>query len=503
MKWVKLLGLLAFVIFFSVGCVNTANDATHQIVSPENLDIAIQGTWEVTQILTQKTPSSNEDLQLWLEKTLQFSSEYAVIGDTVLKNPRYQIKRVDSEEYLLYHNKAFPKGFSFTEKEIEVFTITAQDIFFCEILREKDGELLLKLYNDTYLLTKISDEVDEELIYRLEAEGLASENIEQDREDDLIRTGVLIGLRSVIEEQGIQRHQYRTLWIGASNKSLHPLLETQDLFYPRRSGFWKMESILMTQENRWEELLITYNILAKDITRIQDLSERSMVEDEDTKTITRGINYIGNDYVSIEEKILRTDQGNGQERLQNNLRILPIDSLPSIKGVKIDDLLGDPGAEAVDYFQQQLLGQNKEQPIEWIDEATFGFGLERRLGHWFFKGRINYVRNEGLFAADYNINLIPPSKVVFYDELNIPWKDVKDRIPSTVDLFTSPNRDIALVVTKTELIVFPIDRGKLKEEPLARIPLRKGEAVIMAEWAMGTYVENWEKTLKNHIQDVQ
>jgi hypothetical protein len=142
---------------------------------------------------------------------------------------------------------------------------------------------------------------------------------------------------------------------------------------------------------------------------------------------------------------------------QSTLQILPIDGLPGIKVVSMEDLgieTGSPGGS---------------------------FGLERRMGHWFFQSPTG------------NIPVIPPAKLVSYDELAVPWTAVKDKVPEAVDVVTSPNKDMALIFTRTEILIFGITQGEMFSQPWQKIPLKKGEKLIMAEWATGRYVDIWKE----------
>lgn len=488
------------IIFYSTGCVSTDNDPSLQIVPPKNIDISIQGTWEVSGVLSQSATAEEE--QEWRGRRIIFSDQYAMVGEYLLMNAGYQTKQVTAEEYLLYHYQSFHEGFNFSQQEIEVITVTDQDVFFCEILKEKDEELILKIYNDSFILKKISDEVNEELLKQLKEENSWQEKVENFPQDNLTRTGVLVGLRQTTEEKGghLQTQSYRTLWIASENRKLHPFLQTEDIFFPRRNGFWKMEVKRITKENKTEEFLVAYNILIREKSPIEEINPQLIVGQEKEEALYRTINYISNDYVSIEERSFRMNQGD--DVLQKEaVHILVIDSLPTIRKVNILDLLGNAGVEAIENGRKRVLSEKKDNSMLRKEEENENYGLERRLGHWLLKGRISYFEDDELATTDYNINLIPPSKLVFYDELSIPWTMVKDKVPTAVDVYTSPNKDIALVVTKNEVIVFGIEGQKLQQEPLEKIYLREGETVIMAEWAIGPYVENWEKALENYINN--
>ena len=77
---------------------------------------------------------------------------------------------------------------------------------------------------------------------------------------------------------------------------------------------------------------------------------------------------------------------------------------------------------------------------------------------------------------------------------------MKDKLPHAIDIYTSPNQDIAVVLTADEIMIYTIKNKKLANEPLAVYPLEEGSSVIMAEWSMADYVPSWEKSfLKNNV----
>ena len=72
---------------------------------------------------------------------------------------------------------------------------------------------------------------------------------------------------------------------------------------------------------------------------------------------------------------------------------------------------------------------------------------------------------------DYDINLIPPARLVFYDMLSIPWTVIKDKVPGASDAFTSPNGDYAIVVTGSWVLVYTIEADVLSRVPVQKINL--------------------------------
>ena len=469
--------LVIICLAFLTSCLNSNSDSNLKIIAPNIKELPLQGTWEVASLLEDDIDETNENL---VGENLYFTNDYVILSEYFLQNPRYSIRRVESASYLVYHHQAYPKGYKFKEPIIEILTLYEGEQYFCEFVKESDDELLLIFLNKTYVLKQVSDDVDESVISSDKYDWLP---IDGDEDSSNIPTGLLLGLRTPQADSS----SYRTLWISFEDDKLSPILEADKIFFPRRSGFYQLE----VDRKNDEDFLYVKNIL---------LQENKEEEDDfimnnkinNTVSIHRHVNYIGNDYVSIEEKIKQASIES------NRLKMLAVDSLPSLKPIKISDLAGPGAASAMEQQREKLL---KQFGIEQKTYNEENFGLARKMGYWIFTGRLEYEYNDEYLANDYNISVIIPSHVVYCNELNIPWTRVKDHVPVAHDVFTSPNNNLALVVTDDELIVYKSYRESLIDPPLEKIPLKENERVIMAEWAVGDYVESWEMNFNAFISN--
>lgn len=495
--------ILLLIVLFAAGCADGARDSADKISSPQNWRIPVAGTWEVAGVIESGVLKLEELPKAWSEKSFQFSEDYALLGGNLLEKPRYKIKRVNKEEFLLYGHKSLPKELDTADKELDVITVTDKDKFLCEIIRVSSAALILEIDNCSLYLKKVSDQVSRRSDLKYQ-EITGSFDLGAESGNEAPKTGVLVGFCSSApgpQKKADQAYNYRTLWIAATDKQLHPILHTQGIFFPRRSGFWRMEAKRTADKEYLEDFIIAHPV-AKEEKKAKTAKESKTAKtvisvepgksEKKTGSITRCIRYVGNDYVSIESKNAAT--------AKSILQVLPIDSLPGIKAVKIVDLSGEAGGAAMEAGKRKTIEELEADggSLAGDREQDDSFGLERKMGHWFFKGRINYRKDNKTRFADYSINVIPPAELIFYDELSVLWTAVKDRVPEAVDVFTSPNKDIALVITRAELIVFGISNGRLENQPLGKVSLKTGETVVMAEWAIGSYVEAWENSFIDH-----
>jgi hypothetical protein len=76
---------------------------------------------------------------------------------------------------------------------------------------------------------------------------------------------------------------------------------------------------------------------------------------------------------------------------------------------------------------------------------------------------------------------------------------MKDKVPQALDIYTSPNKDLAVVLTQNEIMLFDIENRTLSNTPAAKFQLADGSSVVMAEWSTGDYVPAWGKSfIKNN-----
>lgn len=476
-----LLLVLSFILLS--GCTNLSWTTAGKIVPPVYNISPLAGQWQVRQD-RQSNGNSEGDNPSWEGKNIQFSGEVVMLGEYVWRNPTYKIKKVNSSNYLMAKYLNLNGTLMQDSREVEVITVSSEDNFLGEFMKIDETNLIAFVQNNVIYLEKVSNQVDSSLI----TPNLS--NYQTNEGSDLGSSGVLVGLKipkesGDNEEAGNADFMYQTIWLALDNNKLHPVLEGNNIFFPRSSGFWELEVSRVPEGANPEDRLAAHDVS----TKLQEVMPR-------TRTVSRGevktgagkksINYVGNDYVVVE------NLSNG-----NSLQVLPVDKISASEGIKLSDLIENNGLEVFSNARALARRSLNYNNITAIEDEDFeqNFGLTRKNGHWYLIGRINYYFQDSDVSGyrDFNINIVPPAKLIFFDNLCLSWQSIKDRVPDAVDAFTSPNQDMALVITKTKLQVCAIVRGQLQSEPLAKIDLPAGSAVIMAEWATGSYVDNWEK----------
>ncbi len=485
---------LWIIVLFLQGCVDIQMNVGESVIPPENKQVPIQGTWKIEKYYIPKSYKQKDKISWRLGQNAVFSKEAAILGNEICLEPEYKLKNVSAREYFLYAHKVNYRDLKIERGNIDVISISDKDKHFYDFIKLKGNQLIVSIDNIFYFLTKISNAVNKEYLEELMIGGEVSKD-NAVSEPELLRSGVLLGLGHPEEDNNDVKNQnktYRTLWIYVKNKKLYPVMEKRDLFIPRKSGFWVLGIDRKTDEHYMQDYLYAYS-LEKSVEK-EDMYKKIKELDKNykglNKNIFRNILFVGNDYVIVESYDLSKKPG--------KIQVLPIDNLIN-KGVKISDIAGEEGKEVFMSSAQSYLSRlNKRETKRLKLPEEDSFKLARRNGHWIMQGRIYHripMNEDGYFT--FNINMIPPGKLVQYDELQISWGAVKERVPEAIDAYTSPNKDIAVIITSDLIYVYTLERGKLSDKYLKKIKLKPSESIVMAEWAVGSYVERWNDSLND------
>ena len=492
-----LMMLLALALTLSA-CTQAVPESTDRIISPVNMAVPAAGTWVLERRLTDEiTDISDADDSLTGEK-VAFTQNTMFYAGQVFTDISYKIKRVNVYEYFFHKNRDILKKLNYEKNEILVVNVYSKDSFLFEFIIDSNDEKIAVIDGRLYVMRKVSDDVGSV------QEINGHDTLESGKEDAIaqkqpLRSGLLMGVRYPVQtSDGLGDYKYGTYWISCINGEIKPVLYADDIYLPRMDGFWK----LMVEKRPGPSGLVdtlrafkVTNTSNKAVDRPSAASPENVSERMETR-VRRAIIYVGNDYACVENTIYGTDSDNAGAIYEKNLRTLPVDNLMNVDGIKISDMAGENGTMAMENAITEVLVNSGYEGIVILDddEQQKNFALYRKTGHWFFKGRIDPDRQGNLPYMDFNLNLIPPSNMVAYDVLHVPWKEMKDKLPNAIDIYTSPNRDLAVILTRSHILLYAIEGSKLADEPLAKIQLEEGSAVIMAEWCMGEYVSRWEQS---------
>ncbi len=498
--------ILILVTFLFVSCNIDDMEISDKIAAPDNSLLPITGKWVIKDYKLGSISSIDEKTaEAYIGKEVLFHEKLVAIDDDYCLDPSFKIKNVNATDYLIYQYKTNPEFLNIDKGEIQIVSVMSKEQFFYEFIKESEENIIVNIDGVFFYLNKISEEVGDEKIAEYYYDDKAMFRMASIEDDDILRSGVLIGLKSLDlqnKEDNVEKWNYRTIWIRSYNKEVDSIYEMKDIFLPRKTGFWKVAVNREKTDDKINDHIIAYPLkktieLKKEEIKEEKKKLENRLEEENT---IKNILYIGNDYISL-EKVHYLNKG------ERKLELYPIDYLNKSIPMKISDISGQIGKEAfLEGASKEIQledGKYKNSSID-LNPNEESFGLFRRNGHWIFKGRFNFIENTKYIYKDFNIKSIPPKEVVYYDELSIPWSAIKMKVPEAIDAFTSPNDDIIVILTHNNILVYLIDEGEIADIPVAKIKLKTAERVVMAEWAIGRYPVLWEEEfLKNEATPIK
>ncbi len=483
----KLITLLAIMSCLFAGCGSIEFDIADTIQPPVNKNLAIEGTWEIDRYISLKKDAKtvNEENDIYQKKYIGkpaiFDNEIGAVGSDVCITPKYRIIKTSADTFIQNKYRIDESSLGLGEEDINVVTVTTDNRLFYEILVTDNKTAYVYLNNGFLVMSKQSGEVDAELKeHSFNNVGMSINNGEY-KEDPLLRSGVLIGIRSA-------DNSYHTLWVYSKNREIQAIKERNQLLVPRAKGFFEVG----VESSSEKKNVNIYSIPFIDSVLQENTEVQAKTDLLSTAAGTR-ILFVGNDYIGTESN--------------QKFKVLPIDNLGRGYGVQFSEVLDQKSdnvyQESRDSFISTLKGAKAQNVIKQSDEQNFS--LMRRNGHWIFRSRAYFKEPvDNVKYQDFDLKLMVPSKLIQYDEMDIPWNEIKSRIPWTTDAYMSPNKDIAILVSADGLSLYPIkNKSIINSKQLVKIPLSKGDTIIMTEWAIGRYADIWAKFADQIFTDVQ
>lgn len=495
----KIVGLFTIILIVSIlsACDVSSLEISENITAPKNRDLPIYGEWLIEDYkLTTISTMTEDEAKNYIGAKVIFHDKLVYVGDSYFLNPTFKLKNVNAKDYLTYHYKTNPEFLHIGEEKVQVISISDKEQFFNEFIKVSEDVAIVNIDGVFFYLRKVSGDIEMDNVDLLSLPQEIAITKDSDASQEDLTSGILLGLKylELNEESNIESWNYRTIFIRSHNKEVVSIREKDGLILPRRSGFWKIEVEREEIDGKINDNIKAYQLDKKpelEETTDMNILENKNEKDKQEQNTIKNILFVSNDYISI-ENIHYRNKG------QRYLEFYPIDNIENGTPIKISDIMGEAGKEALmQGFNKEMAQDTRyKNTILDINPKENSFGMFRRNGMWIFKGRVNYIEDGNYLYKDFNIDIVPTKELIRFDELLVPWNRIKSKIPEALDAFTSPNEDIAVLLTYRHILIFRIDNGDIADEPIEKIKLNSGEKIVMAEWALGKYSLLWEEQFK-------
>ena len=321
------------------------------------------------------------------------------------------------------------------------------------------------------------------------------------------QSGILLGLH-VNTDSG---EKYRTYWIAPENGKVRVLLAGPDLIVPGKTGFSRVCVIDVTEDEDREHHELQ-NLVIEPATSSRAHCEsqpRKSAEESHqgyycTTTDEIRILFVGPNAISTEHSWEGDCGAHPSSAMDINLTSLEGDTIrylgltDSVHRRELRTATTRAAREA--YADMGTVDSTSDNPDDPPSTSRFStdeqWGIERGQGYWHAKGEASCSPIIGCMQV--STFAIPeyraPRKLVGHNELFPTLDRIKKDVPSAKDAFSSPLRDLVVIVNDSDGLVAFAPRGGKLGAPVARIPL-DGD-IVMAEWATGRFVARWTAKLR-------
>ncbi|MGH4123357.1 MAG: hypothetical protein ACREV6_10570 [Clostridium sp.] len=501
MKKIISLFILVLVLVSFTACNNVDLSTTSRVVPPK-VAISVHGIWKVESYAFSAVSKMEEaEAKEWIGKKASFDEQKIVLPDDNCEKPEFKIKSVDSNTYLYNNYKSSMKSININQSEIKIITITSNQNYFRDIIKIDDSRIVIIKDGVFFFLSKQPNENKISIDDIENGKKLSYSKIDPYTKGN--QSGLLLGLKYyksvdyklpyANENKTILEPVYRTLWISYDG-SVEPISELPFLFVPRRTGFWKLQVSREITDNYGVD-----SVLAAPVGK--EMKKASIKVENTGFYDFKSVNFVGNDYVCYERDIESDVKGDKQSNSSHLLEVVPLDTIYTGSEVPIvaSKVLGEKGIDGLNAGAKSYLRTIPEKDKNVVNSTPLptSFGIFRKNGKWLLRGRLNFsgamVKNE---YADFNVPIEAPENLVNYDSLFPSWEVIKQKVPNALDAYTSPNKDIVVVLTNSKLSVYAIKDNVLGEVPLKELQLKNSEVSVMAQWATDDYVKIWSEDVK-------
>ncbi|WP_010293153.1 hypothetical protein [Clostridium senegalense] len=506
----KIFGLISMfiMIILLVGCKYDNIDLAVKAKEPTTTPI-INGQWIVNGYKPlEKSDNLNESYNVWNKSIITINTQVAIFPNNTYKNPKYKLKVVEAENYILKKYGIEPKEIGINDERISIISISSDEHYYEDVLLIDNDNAIVESNNIIYYISRIDSNDIDELKEKQNQKGVAIGNSKYSDESDLTKekSGVFIGLKETTKMDTyplifknyidkMNEFSYRTLWVNFDGENVE-IKEIPYIFLVRKNGFWKVESERVSGNDYIQDNITAIPLNKKD-------EENNALKKEIRNGWTYGtieINFIANDYMCVETHGNNVDYENEKFDYEN-LETIPIDTVYSgeMKSISISKILGKEQLEVVNEEIMRINNKTGSINKEDYTKDFWGFGVERVPGKWGMKGRVNQDLTNNDYA-DFQIPIDVPQTLLKYDSVYLPLAKVKEQVPRAKDVICSPNKDMAVVFTDEKILVYKIVGTNLSDSPLGEFDLKENEKLIMAEWATGDYVDQWDKEVNENLE---
>lgn len=473
---------IIFLVSCSKGSDNEINDL---ILTPELDSPVLQGTWQVSKV--KNITGVNNTNSPKIGDKLYVNNNLVAINKEYAFPPTFTSKYVNLSDYLI--NRGYNFDNVAIDENVVVVNASQGQFFSRDFIKRSDDEIFYIADDNIVFLSKISDDVDSEVINSFKVlaifERSKDKNPTKNDEDEALLLSVRE--RDDLADKDVE-YNYYTYFIKIPKDLDITYKKSDDIFIKGKDEYWKIRSKKNNLSGLYDNIEAFPARLEDQMDQKENIDRYSFKDfDMDLRINFADINYISFSYT----KLLFDNSINKYGFLATN-------ELQDNTLISIDEFTGEN--TATEQFEYMVLNEatsadSEIKPNDIIIDNT-NFGLVRDLGNWTIQTSI-YTKEKQIKAST-QIPMRNHLDNSVANPIDITKDQVRNINPQFKDYYLFNDGKYILIQTADEILIHKINKDYIEKKPIFSIPTDKASTLISIDQQSGSSVKNLEENYLNN-----
>ncbi len=458
----------------------------------------IMGRWQLEDSFTNKnadtkfTKADSKDL----DKEIFITNSVFAYNNIKIINPTITARYINIQDYMNSRGLENPEGFEIKNENVVVYKFQDEKILSQDLIQLPDGDILIFQKNEMKRYKKIgSIDASEENEYYLELKNAIEGT---DSNPASMEYAFSLGVRKNNYNNSGESldYKYVTYFVVKEKEALLPsVISVRNLVFSKDSVLW---TVAHERSYTQDKSPLIVDKVSVNPTFRDEPSKINFIEE----SVARRIDYVNDNYIAFTNK---------NQVSTNNYEYYEIHSLNQLAKNKPLTVNNIGGPKAVDLFNSAFsdtlrsIGNQSDNILDYkVDQSNIG--LVRNRMSWDFVSNFQATISETgrTVYRSIPLKISPILDIGAYDNKNISWRDVLNRVPFATNALVSPDGKLILIQSKNHIALYSIYNNFISLNPQFTITNVYDSDIVLSKWyptdSIKTIHEDYLKLPKMNVQ---
>lgn len=449
------------------------------IKKPE-VENEIIGKWKLKTSYKFNNLINNSDVDKKDDKQTEYKDEI-FITDSIFEyknikilDPSITARYVNIQDYMNSKSLEKPSDLDLKNENVIVYKFQDDKIVSQDIIQLSDGNLLSFQKDELEVFeryTSIGKEEEKKHYVELK-DAVEGKDDTPGNSEYAITLGVRKNNYSKTGES--LDYEYSTYFLVKGKDTKTPrVLSVKDIVFSKDSVLW---TVSHERSYTQDASPLIVDKVSVNPTFRDDSSKVNYIEE----TIARRIDYINDNYIAF------TNKNQMDEDKYEYYEIHNINQLAKNKPLSVNNIGGPKALESLNTaFSDTLysIATQSDNILDYkVDDTNIGM-VRNRMAWNFVSNFQTTMKDTGkTLYKSIPLKIIPILDLGSYDNKNISWRDVLNRVPFATNAIVSPDGKTIIIQSKNQISLYSIYNNFISLNPQLTITNVYGTEIIMSKW---------------------